>query len=267
MIINLQHVPSDPSIDNYYPCTCSVLGREKNEIRNDRGSRHRPILHGSALVASHGKRRCSHASDALLNNFLRPGGAARHKSSGNAELTCQSRLVNFFCRHQRRRQAPLVLATPRAARRHQRATPPRPQHAAPRPPSAKACAAELRPAPGPVPPLPSPRTSPWPPPEGAPFRGAYTQGHWPQQPLPPPPFHPVALLRPAAAQLHALLGPPPPGPPPGPPMLQRPPMPQRPGQSMAMSNLAARPPTQNPVMGGLAQVKSFARGGYVRFGV
>ena len=58
----------------------------------------------------------------------------------------------------------------------------------------------------------------------------------------------------------------PPGPPPG-GMPPRPPMPQRPGQSMAMSNLAARPPTQNPVMGGLAQVKSFAKGGYVRFGV
>ncbi len=71
MIINLQYVPFiDP---------CSVLGREEwSQKKNNKGSRHRPILHGSALVASHGKRRCSHASDALLNNFLRPGGAARH---------------------------------------------------------------------------------------------------------------------------------------------------------------------------------------------
>tara|TARA_R110000868_G_scaffold196084_2_gene441892 strand:- start:458 stop:634 length:177 start_codon:yes stop_codon:yes gene_type:complete len=43
-----------------------------------------------------------------------------------------------------------------------------------------------------------------------------------------------------------------------------PPPPQRPGQSMAMSNLAMRPPTQNPMMGGLAQVKAFAQGGFVR---
>lgn len=48
--------------------------------------------------------------------------------------------------------------------------------------------------------------------------------------------------------------------------MARPPMPQqpRPGQSMAMANLSMRPPTQNPMMGGLAQVKAFARGGLVR---
>ena len=48
-------------------------------------------------------------------------------------------------------------------------------------------------------------------------------------------------------------------PPPGPPA-----MPPRPGQSMAMQQLAARPPTQNPIMGGLAQAKGFAKGGAVR---
>ncbi len=49
-------------------------------------------------------------------------------------------------------------------------------------------------------------------------------------------------------------------------MAARPPMPQRPGQSMAMQNLSMRPPTQNPIMGGLAQVKAFAKGGYVKGG-
>ena len=49
-------------------------------------------------------------------------------------------------------------------------------------------------------------------------------------------------------------------PPPHPPTQIAP----RPGQSMAMANLAMRPPTQNPVMGGLAQVKAFAQGGFVR---
>lgn len=42
-----------------------------------------------------------------------------------------------------------------------------------------------------------------------------------------------------------------------------PPIPGRP-QSMAMANLTMRPPTQNPIMGGLTQVKGFAKGGLVR---
>ena len=49
-------------------------------------------------------------------------------------------------------------------------------------------------------------------------------------------------------------------------MPQRPPaqMAPRPGQSMAMSNLAMRPPTQNPAIGGLAQI---AQGGFARAGM
>lgn len=67
------------------------------------------------------------------------------------------------------------------------------------------------------------------------------------QPVPSPP---PGLLAPSA-----------PG---GAPSAPGPILPPRPGQSMAMQNLTMRPPTQNPMMGGLAQVKAFAKGGVVR---